>query len=575
MTGSQAISNYISLSFFDDEQASNVIIGNQLPNMMSVMHDFGITHSFFDLKERKDIAETVNPPSREAVLQIDNAVDMSVEYQTTATIKFVENNAGYKNTVGSYTIAADGTIQNAAIHFVNSHDSIGKSVDVNLASESTTLGLFLIANGYNQNQQFKKIDLDNATIEFVFDLNKKTERAAKITDNAKDVTLVVHSDGKTIKIKGDIYHSDLGGQHAQINADGKEHAISGLADPDDPSTLRVGFEDLKNLGDADFNDAIIDITIAKTEVETDPGSIHGGDGNQVIVGTDNDDDITGGGGHDIIDGGLGNDILAGSHGNDTIYGGLGNDSLNGGEGRDILHGNEGDDTLDGYGGEDTLHGGDGNDTLNGGDENDTLYGDDGNDFLNGNKGNDIIHGGAGIDTISGGEGNDTVYGDDGNDIINGNAGDDILNGGAGDDELRGSDGNDTLNGDGGSDTLYGGAGNDIIIGGDGYDRLYGNEGADTFVFLSESAFNDRDQIYDFNIAEGDSIDITDLLSNYDPLTDAITDFVKFGSNGTHSYLKVNVDGTGNAADFANVAQITRVTGLDDVEQLIADGTLKI
>ena len=90
--------------------------------------------------------------------------------------------------------------------------------------------------------------------------------------------------------------------------------------------------------------------------------------------------------------------------------------------------------------------------------------------------------------------------------------------------------------------LLGGEGDDILYGGDGLDNLYGQEGADTFIFESVSAYNNRDNIRDFSLAENDKIDLSDLLAGYDPLSDLITDFVQITDNGTHSYVAVDADG---------------------------------
>ncbi len=73
-------------------------------------------------------------------------------------------------------------------------------------------------------------------------------------------------------------------------------------------------------------------------------------------------------------------------------------------------------------------------------------------------------------------------------------------------------------------------GNDILYGGKGWDELEGGDGADIFVL--ESGDTGIDTIEDFNIEEGDVIDISDLPSLFDPLTDAISDFVQFTANSS-------------------------------------------
>ncbi|MGL6336940.1 Ig-like domain-containing protein, partial [Aeromonas jandaei] len=129
---------------------------------------------------------------------------------------------------------------------------------------------------------------------------------------------------------------------------------------------------------------------------------------------------------------------------------------------------------------------------------DVLIGGDGNDILFGQGGDDFLFGGAGNDILFGGAGNDTLYGESGNDT------------------LYGGSGNDTLYGGSGDDTLSGGLGNDILVGGLGNDILKGDGGADTFTWLQgDTAAGSvaKDYVVDFSRAEGDKLDLRDLLDH--------------------------------------------------------------
>lgn len=137
-------------------------------------------------------------------------------------------------------------------------------------------------------------------------------------------------------------------------------------------------------------------------------SVYGGDGNDVLRGSDSAV-FYGGNGNDRLVGGGGVWDLGpyGGPGNDTItgcatdcYGGPGNDSLTGTDETNNLYGEDGNDTLHGKGDADSLYGGKGNDRL---------YGDQGNDTLFGNSGNDALYGGTGTDKLSGGPGTDKVH----------------------------------------------------------------------------------------------------------------------------------------------------------------------
>lgn len=319
-------------------------------------------------------------------------------------------------------------------------------------------------------------------------------------------------------------------------------------------------------------------------------------GKHFVYGEVGNDAITTSSGNDVIYGGNDDDIINAGAGSDRVFGGDHNDVINGGDGNDWLYGDEGSDTINAGNGDDVVRGGTGSDIINGENGNDLLYGDDGNDLINGGEGADEISGGTGDDTINGGNGNDELYGDSGNDTINGDAGFDIIRSGDGDDvvfggddadriygqndndELHGGadndriyagDGADTLYGDEGSDALYGGNGDDILTGGEGRDFLYGNGGADTFI-IDEMVSIDR--IRDFQLAEGDRIDISNLLTGFNPLSDDINDFVAIQIAGpTRTNLRIDADGDGSGYDFAAII-FGNLTG-QTVDSLIANNDL--
>jgi Ca2+-binding RTX toxin-like protein len=327
-----------------------------------------------------------------------------------------------------------------------------------------------------------------------------------------------------------------------------------------------------------------------------------------------------------------NDVLGGAVGVvNTHYGMAGDDSLFGEALNDQLHGGDGDDSLVGLGGSDTLYGDAGADTLLGGDGDDHLYGGAGADWFYGDAGFDFAHyedgaavivnmttdvnGGAaagdifatnssvdgligsiygdsltandfvnslygaqGDDTLNGMGADDSLYGGDGNDNIYGGTGADVIDGGAGFDFARyddlgsgvtidlalgvtagaaagdiltsieglvGSNFADTLTGDAGANTIYGQGGDDVINGGAGKDLLFGGAGADHFVFTSlETTDAGADQVFDFNAAGGDLIDLTAI--------DADT-----GTGGDQAFTLV-----GSFTGVAGQAVLTYDVGLD-------------
>lgn len=268
-----------------------------------------------------------------------------------------------------------------------------------------------------------------------------------------------------------------------------------------------------------------------------------------------------------------------------VVGTSGNDTMNG-----LTTYGSPDETFYGYAGNDAIFAGSGNDVIYGGDGNDTLYGDDGDDIIDGGAGNDTIRGEAGIDTVTyasasagvnvslavtsaqvtGGSGTDTIRyvenltGSDFDDLLIGNSGDNVIVGGSGNDVIEGGVGNDTLNG---------GDGNDVLYGEGGLDTLTGGLGADIFVFQSASAYSNIDTVSDFDTSQGDALNLVDLLGDYDPLTDAITDFVELATSGSNTTVSIDRDGTGTTYGFTQIATLTGVTGLTDEAALVTNGNL--
>jgi Ca2+-binding RTX toxin-like protein len=339
---------------------------------------------------------------------------------------------------------------------------------------------------------------------------------------------------------------------------------------------------------------IADYFITSNEIETIQFSIDDGMGGSTLAGLN----LTGTNSGETINGTGYSDYIRGRDGNDTIYGGIGADRIRGDDGADSIYGGTDDDLLEGGSGNDILQGQQGSNTLYGGEGDDDLstggggsdtgiaYGEEGNDEILGQNGDDFLYGDGdgtevygGDDTIYGYRGNDTLYGGAGADLLNGDHDDDILYGGDGNDELYGErktggaswTGNDILYGGNGNDSLYGEKGNDILYGGAGNDYLRGNEGADIFVFEDGLTAGYNDTIFDFDLSEGDKLDLSDLLAAYDPMSDVITDFVEITEGGGNTNITVDQDGGAN--NFVQIATVSGTPGLTDEAALESAGTL--
>jgi Ca2+-binding RTX toxin-like protein len=316
--------------------------------------------------------------------------------------------------------------------------------------------------------------------------------------------------------------------------------------------------------------------------------------------------ITGSSTTDSLYGTAYNDVIYGMAGSDTIYGNAGNDNIIGGAGNDYLYGGPGDDTYtfaSGWGSDTVSESlSSGNDTIafTGIDPADVRMYTDTNGYLHlvdtvtgdaitvnaGQTGSNTHESTVGsyVEQVTFDDTNNTVWdltggltitGTSGSENLYGTAYDDTINGMGGADNLYGNAGNDTLNGGSSAEYLYGGPGNDVLVGNGGADYVNGGAGADIFVFKAASALGASVTIADFNTGDGDRIDISDVLSgHYNPLQDAIDDFVTMTTSGSNTLLKVDLDGTGGTYSPTQIATITGVTGLN-VDDLVSSGHLLV
>jgi hypothetical protein len=166
------------------------------------------------------------------------------------------------------------------------------------------------------------------------------------------------------------------------------------------------------------------------------------------------------------------------------------------------------------------------------------------------------------------EGGGAIYGMDGNDTLFSTSQESVaLYGGEGNDFLYSmSPADSILSGGDGNDLLFSiSSADNILIGGDGSDAIFGGSGSDRFVFnQGESGV---DSIYHFNVEHGDVLDISDYLSGFDPLQDAIDDFVSLTSLPGRYTLSVDADGKGGA-EAVDVAVLYGASAGMTLEQLV-------
>ncbi len=165
----------------------------------------------------------------------------------------------------------------------------------------------------------------------------------------------------------------------------------------------------------------------------------------------------------------------------------------------------------------------------------------------------------------------TIIGTVAADVLNGGGGDEVIAGLAGDDMIKGRSGNDWLLGGLGADTLIGGAGDDTLYGGAGADNLSGNTGADLFLIDAASLDGSVDDIKDFTAAEGDVIELRNILPQ-DLGADAIGSYLRIWKAGTVGLLQY--DASGMATDWVDIASI-RDGGDYSIADMTAAGQLVI
>jgi Ca2+-binding RTX toxin-like protein len=282
-----------------------------------------------------------------------------------------------------------------------------------------------------------------------------------------------------------------------------------------------------------------------------------------VNGTGNalDNSITGNTGTNTLDGGLGADHLLGGAGNDAYII----------DAADTITEDTGKGTDSVFAGFDYVLGANLENLILTGALDIDATGNAANNALTGNAGANTLDGQGGADKMNGGLGDDIYFVDNTGDAIteNLNSGTDTvkssvthtLKSNVENLELTGSAavngsgnaGNNAITGNAGANTLNGSGGDDVLNGGGGDDKLTGGQGADRFKFDGNSGGTDT--ITDFSLAQHDVLDFHDYISGYDPVEDAVTDFIEIVVLGKTGFIAVDRDGDGGIYSMTPVAII--------------------
>ena len=122
----------------------------------------------------------------------------------------------------------------------------------------------------------------------------------------------------------------------------------------------------------------------------------------------------------------------------------------------------------------------------------------------------------------------------------------------------------------GADSIEGGMEADTIVGGPGNDILSGHGGSDVFVFNTPEDGNDI--IADFDLAQGDAIDLGWLLMG---IARYLTDYVQITTDGSNTVIGISIDGSGEPYDDIVITCKGTALAEADLYDLVEQGHLLI
>lgn len=177
----------------------------------------------------------INGVANEAFLTGDGTVHFTVDFKSSGS--------SYANTLGSYHVAADGTISDVQILFANTRDIRSGSVDLGVPANDERIGFFLIQDGYKNYGNLP----DNLSF-----LAPGGSTAADLDDGLPP-TLSSATLGALTAVP--IFHS-----FATLNPGDANQVLSGVSPGG--RELLIGFEDLPSTsGDNDFQDVVISVRV--------------------------------------------------------------------------------------------------------------------------------------------------------------------------------------------------------------------------------------------------------------------------------------------------------------------------
>jgi hypothetical protein len=182
---------------------------------------------------------SINGVANEPFLFGDGSVRFSLELKSATS--------AYHNTLGVYTIAADGTIGDVRVLFADTLSVAGtaRTVDLGTPADGARLAFYLIPDGF---------DIYGSLPNDLTFVKPGTTVAANI---AVDQALVLHSATRGDLVATPVFHSDPV-FNPPLSTSGNPQVLSGVAPGG--RELQIGFEDQPfGVGDDDFQDVVIGI----------------------------------------------------------------------------------------------------------------------------------------------------------------------------------------------------------------------------------------------------------------------------------------------------------------------------
>ena len=193
---------------------------------------------------------------------------MGVAEDYTGTVTFIFEEAGYRNALGMYRFAADGTITDVEIIFSNASaqgsggDLIPGESSVEVAlRERDQIGFFVASNAYSRNSAVYLTEGSYVLLD---------RDGAPATIHSTGLLTLYNVDGTTGQMRPvrtqyarNLFysHSDPDNDHAP-NIDRYPHTV-GYVDTE-TGIVTLGFEDLYSGGDNDYDDIVLEFDIGRS-----------------------------------------------------------------------------------------------------------------------------------------------------------------------------------------------------------------------------------------------------------------------------------------------------------------------